>query len=183
MHSCGSHYRPRSPQDSLNAAPRIYVAGGCNKICTSPREDTDARAHTCVSHAKSSLRKREFRGARWLPLSDEEEQPLRELSYQVSTRGEDSIGSIGSSLEAEFPQRRKFKRPRATSTAREVPRRVTGVHSNDQDELKYETVFDYHSSRGILCFIAVTLHFRGQFILLLNKNVRYFLQLYCKYLA
>jgi hypothetical protein len=132
------------------------------------------RVYTCVSHAKSSLRKREFRGARWLPLPGEEEQPLCELSYQVSTRGEDSIGSIGSSLEAEFPQRRKFKRPRATSTAREVPRRVTGVHSNDQNELKYESVFDYHPSRGILRFIAITLHSRGQFILLLNKKIGMF---------
>lgn len=150
MYSCGSHYRPRSPQESLNAAPRIYTAGGCNKICTSPsspREDTDARAYICVTRQKFPTWACVSSAAFGDCHSDEEEQPLYELRYQV-TRGEDSIDSIGSSLEAKFPERRKSKRPRATSTVREVSWRVTDIHSdkNDKDELKYEPVFDYRQA-------------------------------------
>lgn len=144
MHSCGSHYRPRSPQDSLNAAPRIYAAGGCNKICTSPREEY-RRPCTCMSHAESSLREHEFRGVQRL-------LPRRRRTASIRTPPvtkswfEEKIGPIGSSLEAEFPERRKSKRPRATSTVREVLWRITGMHSddkNDKDKLKYESVFHY----------------------------------------
>lgn len=70
--------------------------------------------HTRVSHAESSLRGRASSAAFGDCCSDEEEQPLYELR-QVLT-GEDSISSIG--LKRSFP--RKSKRPRATSTAREV---------------------------------------------------------------
>ena len=83
-------------------------------------------------------------------------------SYQVLTRGEDSIGPIGSSLEAEFPERRKSKHPRATSTVQEVLWRITDMHSdnkNDEDKiLKYESVFHYYriSSHYIQYSIAIT---------------------------
>lgn len=80
MHSCGSHYRPRSLLDSLNAAPRIYAAGGYNKICTSlwRGKDTDARAHTCVSVCVCHASKVPYASVRELGdcHSDEEEQPL-----------------------------------------------------------------------------------------------------------
>lgn len=85
---------------------------------------------------------------------------MNSASYQVLT-GEDSIGSIGSigsSVEVEFPEKIQVPSSNFDSPGSSVTHNI-GMRfddKNDKNELRYKSVFDYRRSRGILYSIAVT---------------------------